>query len=213
MVAVRGHALVEVLRRQRLHNLDDGQRVETQRRTANKRCLGHANLAFLDQTLDGGKFVVRRPFSMRDLNLIGLFWQVGYSHARRESVESQRRTSRLASSLGPASVPTLEQFHQTLRLYKNRDSREVAAKRPFDAGVGLDGRFIFTASDSVWALQGRGLRPRRPGKPEGKRYERHPLGLRSVFNGLVPRPTTTRVRVRELGGGCSGGCSGRKKGV
>ena len=61
----------------------------------------------------------------------------------------------------------------------------------------------------VWALQGRGLRPRRPGKPEGKRvfaldllhgYERHPLGLRSVFNGLVPRPTTTRVRVRELGG-------------
>jgi len=42
-----------------------------------------------------------------------------------------------------------------------------------------------------------------------KRYERHPLGLRSVFNGLVPRPTTTRVRVRELGGGCSG----RKKGV
>ena len=63
----------------------------------------------------------------------------------------------------------------------------------------------------VWALQGRGLRPRRPGKPEGKRYERHPLGLRSVFNGLVPRPTTTRVRVRELGKGCSGGCSGRKK--
>ena len=32
-----------------------------------------------------------------------------------------------------------------------------------------------------------------------------------MFNGLVPRPTTTRVRVRELGGGCSGGCSGRKK--
>ena len=61
----------------------------------------------------------------------------------------------------------------------------------------------------VWAFQGRGLRPRRPGKPDGKRYERHPLGLRSVFNGLVPRPTTTRVRVRELGGGCSG----RKKGV
>jgi len=48
---------------------------------------------------------------------------------------------------------------------------------------------------------------------EGKRYERHPLGLQSVFNGLVPRATTTWVRVRELGGGCSGGCSGRKKGV
>ena len=65
----------------------------------------------------------------------------------------------------------------------------------------------------VWALQGRGLRPRRPGKPEGKRYERHPLGLRSVFNGLVPRATTTWVRVRELGGGCSGEEKGRLKGL
>jgi len=97
---------------------------------------------------------------MRDLNLIGLFWQVGYSHARRESVESQRRTSRLASSLGPASVPTLKQFHQTLQLYKNRDSREVAAKRHFGAGVGLDGRFIFTAFDISEALK-----PLKPLKP------------------------------------------------
>ena len=48
-----------------------------------------------------------------------------------------------------------------------------------------------------------------PGKTRRQRYERHPLGLRSVFNGLVPRPTTMRVRVRQLGGGCSG----RKKGV
>jgi hypothetical protein len=104
---------------------------------------------------------------MLDLNLVGLFWQVGYSHARRESVESQGRTSRLASSLGPASVPTLDQFHQTLRLYKNRHSREVAAKRPFDAGVGLDGRFIFTASDSAllairaWAIDSITRRRRR----------------------------------------------------
>ena len=63
----------------------------------------------------------------------------------------------------------------------------------------------------VWALQGRGLRPRRPGKPEGKRYKRRPLRLRSVFNGLVPRATTTWVGVRELGGGCSGEEKGRLK--
>jgi len=63
----------------------------------------------------------------------------------------------------------------------------------------------------VWAWQSRGLRPRRPGKPEGKRYERHPLGLRSVFNGLVPRVTTTWVRVRELAGACSGEEKGRLK--
>ena len=39
------------------------------------------------------------------------------------------------------------------------------------------------------------------GKDQGKGYERHPSGLRSVFNGLRPRPRATRVRVRELGGG------------
>jgi len=37
------------------------------------------------------------------------------------------------------------------------------------------------------------------------------LGLQSVFNGLVPRATTTWVRVRELGGGCSKEEKGRLK--
>jgi len=37
------------------------------------------------------------------------------------------------------------------------------------------------------------------------------LGLQSVFNGLVPRATTTWVRVRELGGGCFKEEKGRLK--
>ena len=51
----------------------------------------------------------------------------------------------------------------------------------------------------------RDLAPHRPGKHQGKGYERYPSGLRSVFNGLRPRPRATRVRVRELGGGVPGG--------
>jgi len=60
-VVARGHALVEVRGRQRLHELDDGQRVETQRGAADRRGLGQANPAFCDQTLDDLKLAVGRP--------------------------------------------------------------------------------------------------------------------------------------------------------
>lgn len=45
-------------------------------------------------------------------------------------------------------MATLVQFHHTLRLYKNLDSSEVAAKRGFASGVEPCRCFIFTAFDT-----------------------------------------------------------------
>ena len=73
----------------------------------------------------------------------------------------------------------------------------------------FNGKCAYCDVGCARASQSRVLRPRRPGKTQVKRYGRHPLGLRAVFNGLGPRRINNWVRVQELGGRCSG----RKKGV